>query len=372
MSLNGRLARGAILIVLALLWGCGATTVDDEPDSGRPAQRDASSSVPGSEGGVDQNPSNPVCNEQSFLPERIADPDIIILMDMSGSMSEGSPTKYRQTADAVINVITELETSGSPIWWGLLFFPTDGNCGVDPSTLIPPAANNANTIADTINAKSPDGNTPAHKAVIAASQFYQTLSDDRAHYLLIATDGLPNCDSASGFPKLCNPNNPVACAPTEICEPVPMLGGVCLPADGGETVAAISAAANAGIKTFVIGIEMDGSSKTLNKMAEAGGTARAGSPKFYPVSDQASMVATLQTITQLIVSCTFQLSQQPPDLEYVYVSVGGQPITRDPSHANGWDIDTNSRTLTFYGDACTTLQTNPDAVSVVYGCPPLD
>jgi hypothetical protein len=353
---------------LGTLVSCGTTSAGDD-DTTTP-QQDASVVDPNQlEGGVDQNPTNPTCHEQTFVPERIGDPDIIVLMDMSGSMSESS--KYTQTATAVTSVITDLEAQGSPIWWGLLFFPTDGDCGVEATTLVEPAANNAATITTAINSKSPGGNTPAHKAVQAANEYYNTLNDDRGHYLLIATDGQPNCDPSQPLvPAKCDPANPVACAANEICQAIPFFGGFCVPADGGIAVDAITTAAATGVKTYVVGIDIDGSNSTLDMMAEAGGTARPGSPKYYPVSDQASMVSTLQNITSQIISCTFALDQVTADMDYVSVSVSGSGISRDETHANGWDIDTNAKTLTFYGDACTALQVSPDTVSVIYGCPP--
>ena len=82
-------------------------------------------------------------------------------------------------------------------------------------------------------------------------------------------------------------------------------------------------------------------------------------------------MSALESIATQIISCTFALDYTPADLQYVSVSVGGAGISYDPTHANGWDIDTNAKTLTFYGAACAALQTSPDTVSVVVGCPPV-
>lgn len=374
MQLLRRAPVTALLVLLVgLLVACGPTTSGDD-DGGGGGQKDAAVvDQGGSEVPVDPpQPDAAACFEQTITPAKIGDPSIIILMDMSGSMTEGTPTKYEQTADAVTSVVTQLETAGAPIWWGLIFFPTDGDCAVDPSTLVAPAAGNATTISTTITGTSPGGNTPAHKAVKAGADYYAGLGDDgRAHYLLIATDGQPNCDpTAPVIPKGCDPANPINCAANEICQPIPFLGGMCVPADGGPATAAITEAAAAGVKTYVIGIDLDGVNATMNKMAEAGGTARAGTTKYYPVADQAEMVSALENITEQIISCTFEFDYVT-DLQYVSVTVGGAGVSRDPTHANGWDIDQNARTLTFYGDTCTALQTNPETVHVVVGCPPI-
>jgi hypothetical protein len=374
------LRRAPVAALLAFLFAsavaaCGPTTSTD--DGGNHWQMDGgqNDTMANSETPIDQpQPDAATCHEQTFIPEKVGDPDIIVLMDMSSSMVDTTttPTKYETTSQAVTSVISQLETDGTPIWWGLLFFPTDGDCGVNAASLIAPASGNATAISGAITGATPNGNTPAHLAVQDGAAWYASNDDGRGHYLLIATDGQPNCDPGQPlFPKTCQPANPVNCTANEICQPIPLMGGICVPADGGAAVSAITAAAAAGVKTYVIGIDIDGTNSTLNMMAEAGGTARAGTTKYYPVSDQASTVAALESIATQIISCTFALDYAPQDLQYVSVSVGGAGISRDPTHANGWDIDTNAKTLTFYGDACTALQTNPDTVNVVVGCPPV-
>jgi len=368
-----QVAAPLAILLAGVLAACGPTSSTE--DGGDHWQMDGGAQVDAaaSEVPIDQpQPDAAPCHEQTFLPEKIGDPDIIVLMDMSSSMSEQTPTKYETTSQAVTSVISQLETDGTPIWWGLLFFPTDGDCGVNAASLIAPAAGNATAISNAITAASPSGNTPAHLAVQDGAAWYSSHDDGRGHYLLIATDGQPNCDpGAPVIPRTCNPANPVNCTATEICQPIPLMGGICVPADGGPAVAAITDAAAAGVKTYVIGIDIDGTNSTLNMMAEAGGTARPGATKYYPVTDQASTVSALEAIATQIISCTFALDYTPADLQYVSVSVGGAGISYDPTHANGWDIDANAKTLTFYGDACTALQTNPDTVSVIVGCPPV-
>jgi hypothetical protein len=56
--------------------------------------------------------------------------------------------------------------------------------------------------------------------------------------------------------------------------------------------------------------------------------------------------------------------------ETIEVTIGGMMIPRDKSHMDGWDLDDNTKTLTFYGQPCTDLQTNPASVNVGYTCPP--
>jgi hypothetical protein len=51
-----------------------------------------------------------------------------------------------------------------------------------------------------------------------------------------------------------------------------------------------------GIRTFVIGFKQDVDPDGLNAMAQAGGTARAGTEKYYQANDKASLQAALDDI----------------------------------------------------------------------------
>jgi hypothetical protein len=45
-------------------------------------------------------------------------------------------------------------------------------------------------------------------------------------------------------------------------------------------------------------------------------------------------------------------------------------VPRTPSHADGWDYFPDGDTITFFGAACTELQSGSVAeVKVLYGCP---
>lgn len=360
-------------LALALTSGsCGPTAADD--DGGTP-QQDAAVFDPNTlEAGIDTDPNDPNCHEQTFEPEKVGDPDILILMDKSGSMQDGSPSKYTQTAGAVKSAITT--AAGAQVQWGLAFFPSDGSCGVDSAPAVGIGPDSADLIPGILDGTSASGNTPAYKAVEMAIQYYNTLLDERAPYILIATDGMPNCEGETPtIPTYCPDDS--ACGPEQYCEltglPPPFPAGICMPKPKDLAINAITLAQQNGIKTYVVGIDIgSGSVDTLNRMAEAGGTARPGDTKYYPVSDQASLEQALATITSQIISCTFALDSAPPAPEYIGVTVGGTAVSRDETRTDGWDVDAASRTITFYGDACVNLQSYPDAVSVTFACTPID
>jgi len=312
------------------------------------------------------------CHQQTFQPTKAGDPDIMLVVDMSTSMDDGSqsPSIYDVTTQAIGQTITNLGPA-APIAWGLIFFPVDGACGGPTAPSVDVAVGDGAQIVSAIQATTPKGSTPTHKGINLATSYLGGLNDGRSHYILLATDGAPNCDPGDTQPiptKRCQSD--ADCAATEFCYLVPPLGGLCELRPLDLAVHSIEDALAAGIKTFVVGLSIDSASTdTLNRMADAGGAAQSGTTRFYPAGDQATLEAALSSITSEVISCTFALDSPPLDMSYVYVDVGGSSVAQDPSHADGWDV--TASTLTFYGAACQALQANPDSVQVVYGCPPV-
>ena len=71
-----------------------------------------------------------------------------------------------------------------------------------------------------------------------------------------------------------------------------------------------------------------------------------------------------------VLSCTYTLSDTPKDLTQLYVYESKQPIARDTTHAGGWDYNTATNQITFYGAACQALQSGKVSdLVIVYGCP---
>jgi hypothetical protein len=307
------------------------------------------------------------CHEEHFAPEPTARADIMILMDMSHSMAAGSPSKYEQTATAVTSALTALEQGGADLEWGLLLFPHGGSCDVD-GVQVPIGPGQAPAITAAIQAAQPEGNTPLVKAVRLATASYGSLADGRAHYLLVATDGQPNCGSSE---RWCLQD--ADCDPGETCSGIPFLVGTCEgpdPAD--QATLALGEALAAGVRTYVVGLDIGAEDQeTLNRLAAAGGTARAGSPQYYPAADQATLTQALTTIAGQVIACSFALDQPPADATLVSVTVGGQPIARDPSHTNGWDLVDNGTRLELYGPTCDALRVHPQPVAVDVACPPV-
>src|SRR5262249_39088811 len=131
------------------------------------------------------------------------------------------------------------------------------------------------------------GGTPTAATLRALAPRLTALSGRT--FVILATDGGPNCnpDSACGADRCminiehqsdsCTPGGTLNCCASDLFGPRNCL-------DDDATSAAIADLARAGIPTFVIGVP--GSvpyAAALERMAVAGGTALAESPRYYRV-----------------------------------------------------------------------------------------
>src|SRR5207302_1728119 len=124
----------------------------------------------------------------------------------------------------------------------------------------------------------PGGATPTTGAIKAAVNFYMGSVDSNGHpkYLLLATDGEPNCSSGSN--------------------------------DSAAAEQAIADAATAGIHTFVVGIGTgNGNEAVLTQMAMNGKEPNmtAGQKPYYEVSSTADLTTALNKITGQLISCSY-------------------------------------------------------------------
>src|SRR5262249_15271955 len=140
----------------------------------------------------------------------------------------------------------------------------------------------------------PSSSTPTRVAVQMGTAYMKTLTDSNPKFLLLSTDGLPNCiPTANG--GTCTNN----------CQNGDMQGAI----------QAVTDAATAGFPTFVIGIATSSdptSDQTLNGMAMAGGKPQAnGPPYYYPVMNQADLSAALTSIVSIASTCVFTIPPAP-------------------------------------------------------------
>lgn len=296
--------------------------------------------------------------------------DIMMVLDRSGSMKDvpdGAPsgsttTKWQIVVPAMEQIVTATQSS---ISWGLKTFPeayTDSmsDCagGITKAIDVQVTPMDGAQMNATISATTPNGSgTPTADAVTAAANYLKTVSDPNPKYLLLATDGEPDCV------------------------------GTTKDSSGGDT-AAITAVGNAlaaGFPTFVVGIATTKTSANteLNMLAQAGGEGVPSSnplaSHYYLANDATTLQSALQAITGQISSCLFPLKTPPPvpndpTKAGVYLGSKMTKIPYDAAKGNGWAyVDDADSAIEVYGSWCSMIQADgAGAVQIIFGCPNID
>ena len=282
--------------------------------------------------------------------------DVLLVLDRSGSMSESiaedccCSSACRNTTQAktcsntsncterwpaLTTAVISTVTATNTINWGLKFFSSpsqSSSCGVNSGVEVAVGSGSATAVQSQISSVTPGGNTPTARAVTAAMNYLLTVTDPNTKVILLATDGEPNC-----------------------------LGGSGSTSDVAGTTTAIGAALTAGYKVYVIGIGP--SVGNLDNFAQAGGT-----DHYYPATSAADLATALAAISKAVSSCTFEMSQSPPDPNNLAVYMDGALISKDS--ANGWSFGSNSQTVILNGTACDKITSGAATnVQVLFGCP---
>ena len=356
---------GAVaLAVLALLGACSGNDhpplVPETPGSG------------GSGGGPTSDACSPVPAQTdpralglcgSLLLPALGDPsNLYFLIDRSGSMGDkvDGVQKYDAVATAAVALVRDL---GARVFVGGAVFPSlpdpflplanqdpclvggevfPARRGDWPSAARCGDGETTRGFSSAISLPSywnPIGGTPIAATLAKISSTLTVLADGRRTYLVIATDGGPNCNSfAICDQSSCIPNieRNTGCDPNVNCCAVGAVAGPggCL--DGDATLTQIATLYERGVSTYLIGIPGSGPyAALLNKMAVAGGTARATDPKYYDVPNLSELTQVLASIaTEVILTCNFVL-QDPPDIpDKVNVYLDRQQVLYDAQ--NGW------------------------------------
>jgi len=304
---------------------------------------------------------------------------VLLVIDQSDSMSKslGASDRWTATKGALG---TAIDGTKDAIDFGLDLFPSAG-CDVpaDPVLAVPvePGTTGVPKILAALEAAGPvpQGGTPTAAALARALEYFETgpglsLAGDR--YVLLATDGGPNCNSSHApcAVTACVPNmEPGVCPiePDSCCD-----GDVKNCLDDVATTRRVEALATAGVPTFVVGIPgTEDFADTLNAVAVAGGRPRAGDTKYYAVTNAAELTDTFRTITRdLVKTCELQLQDRPPNNNALNVQIDGEFIPQ--AGADGWELDltTTPPTVVLKGATCAAIEAQgASSVTIVYGCP---
>ena len=287
--------------------------------------------------GPDATPAPSCAEVRPIEVQEALPPDLLLVVDKSGSMGDnvGGAQKWGTMRSALGTTLSE---NSNTVNFGLMLYPTDDVCGAG-SISTPVSGSSGGSINAALGSVSPEGGTPTHTSLQNALSYYQgTAVNPNGRFVLLATDGEPNCQNA---------NDPTIPTVT-------------------ESVAAITALKNAGIPTYVLGFGGGVNGATLQAMAQAGGQSQ-----FYSASSPTELAAALDAITGDVAlpDCSFSLGEVPNDPSRLRLYFDDLEVGRSSLHTDGWDYDSANNTLTIYGASCDQLQGGAvGELRVDYGC----
>ena len=352
-------------LLAALALGCEKTTVkggsgsdgdaDGDTDGDTDVDSDADSDADSdSDGDID---TDTVCDEQDFEIE-LAPVRLMILQDMSASMTEGTPEKWSQAVPALTTLLTDW--ADSQIEFGFDVFP-DGSgtglagmgCGVWNDAMYPPAPDTEDDIIYYISSETPNGaSTPLWCAMANFNLddpdvYVEEMHEPSAErYLMVVSDGADLCGTA------CN-----------------IWGAASATQLGNVTAGLLD---NWGIKTFVIGFGDGADEAQLNAIAENGGTEF---DTFFPADNEAELYDAFETIAGAVISCVYNVDEpeataNPDDVNFFF----DDDIVyydEDCALGVGWTwVDEDHTQVEFCDEACQQLKDGlVDEISAIFGCP---
>lgn len=320
--------------------------------------------------------------------------NVLLVVDKSSSMS-ATPSGFGDTKWNGIRAAlgAAIDATQGQVAFGLDFFPNSGSpktplsnvCEL-PKTGAPSVAvargeaTNA-AIKQALADNAPAGATPTAAALMRALSYFTSgvgASLEGEHYVLLATDGGPNCNTAlTCAAASCTLNMDGSCPKgTNCCDAKLDPDGPSKCLDDGATLSAVEALGKAKVKTFVVGIPgTEAYGPTLDSVALAGGEPNPDAPpNYFAITATGGVEALSQVLTNittgLITSCDLVLSKDPPDHEQINVVIDGQIIPEGST--NGWRLDTSSLppTIHLLGTTCDAVRTTgAQQLSVTFGCP---
>jgi len=334
------LALTSIALTSLVATGC-ACDATGGPDSGTAVDSGPSGARDAGLGLLD---APGICAAQRVQARRVT-PNVILVVDQSGSMVEGFGDSNRWDAlrDSLLAEPDGLVATLQPaVRFGLALFSSEAGdsgpaAGMCPLlTWVDPALDNLDAISAVYAPADPLDETPTGESIDAVLERLTMTPDPSADptIFILATDGEPD-----------------TCA-----EPNPQNGQE-------ESVAAVERAYLAGIRSFVISVGNDVGMAHLQDVANAGIGRRAGDPDapFWVAGDDEGLRTALSDIVGGELSCVITLEGRIEDLTQACtgtVMLDGNPLACDDP--DGWRaVDGTHIELT--GAACERLLSNPRA-----------
>lgn len=369
----------------------------------------------------DFEPVRPIALAQATKAAEVAGtrntPNLMLVVDKSGSMNAptdptdpdcsaacqngtqlcgaGCPTRWTELQGAMGAFLTD---SGQIARMGMMTYPTNRQCSAPTDPRIELVASDAGgdlqaradeirTILNSIEMAqtgSPQSGDDSHTGggtptgnTLAALKRYSALADEgRDNFVLLLTDGLPNCNANNPVDGV---SNPTAC----FCQATSCTGEFsregCLDATG--TIQQVTELFELNVRTIVVGFGIDTNEdkarETLQAMAQAGGFPRACpnstdaecgtgntcnqatkecNNKYFSAANGNELAAALATIVQVIDQniCQYTLDVVPQNnsSEFIAVRVDGSTVQEGPQT---WRYTGDSK-VEIVGELCDRLK----------------
>lgn len=265
----------------------------------------SASGVPSADGGP--------CVGTAYRSERLAT-DFYLMVDQSSSMGDpfpGGTTWWSAVQSGIVAYVDSPSAAGTSV--GIQYFPLDGvapaSCVAKydaPEVELGALPANGIAIAESVGKHGPTAFTPTAPALTGAIDHMKTWSathPSRRPAVVLVTDGFP----------------------TE-CDPMSIV----------DIAGIAKAGLDAGVRTFVVGLNLGAGGQNLDAIAAAGGTSHATLIDSGDVPGQ--IVSALLAATSTTPVCTFQFPTSPggvaaDQVDVRYGTLGG-PDTILPQRAS--------------------------------------
>ncbi len=275
-------------------------------------------------------------------------PTFQLVVDRSGSMDEdfGGVSRWDAMVETLIGgdgVVTRLQ---SDIRFGLTLYSNDMMMCPTVDSL-GPQLDAEDEISAALGATMPEGDTPTGESLQLATELVLADTWEGEKVLVLATDGEPDT---------CAIPDPMGAEVDEV---------------RGVAVDAVTAAYEAGIRTFVISVGQELAEEHLQDLANAGIGVGDGDPpaEFWIANDTDSLVAAFDAIVAGIRPCDFDLDKPLAADLAPSCTVTVNDMAVGYQDANGWDLS-DETTLSLSGTACDAIQQGVAEVSMSCTCEP--
>lgn len=287
--------------------------------------------------------------EVTFTPQI---PTILLLIDQSLSMDEsfGDQSRWDAVREALTGPGGVIEALEGQVRFGLALYSSRNGFSMNRQcpllTEVVPAIDNLYAIQTVYDAAEPIDDTPTGDAMTAVAASLLAFEEEGPKVIVLATDGEPD--------TCADPDPPSGPRPAEA---------------RAQSVAAVQAAFETGIRTHVISVGSDIGEVHLQDLANAGIGWQEGDPNatYYVPADQAAMIETFSTIVDEVRDCVLTLDAEilPGQGDRGTVTVNGEVIPfEDP---DGWRVNSPSE-IELTGAACTLIQGGNVDVRVEFTC----